>query len=104
MSSNSSGTLRVLITSVDGNLTHPFKARDTVAEVQAFAYPRLVRDQAQVPLSATSMERVLPNGQTVPLAGSETLASLVGPPEKGHGNEIDLQLSLVWTSQGGAGR
>ena len=104
MSATTSGTLRVLITSVDGNITHPFKARDTVAELQAFAYGRLVRDQAQVPFSATSMERALPNGQTVPLSGSETLASLVGAPEKGNGNEIDLSLSLVWTSQGSAGR
>jgi hypothetical protein len=96
-----SGNVRVLVTSVDGNLTHPFKPTDTVAEVQAFAYPRLVRDKAQVPLSATSMERSLPNGTTAPLTGRESIGSLVGPREPGHGNEIDLTLSLVWTSQGG---
>ena len=101
MSSRKSEKVRVQVTSVDGNVTHPFNGTDTVAEVQVFAYGRIVRDKTQVPMTATSVERALPDGQTLPLSGAELLSSLVGPQEPGHGNEVDLVLSLVWTSQGG---
>src|SRR2546430_12530200 len=93
------GNVKVLITSVDGNVTHPFKSDDTVSSVHAFAYEKLVQDQGQVPFATTSMEF---GGQ--PVADSEKLGVLATRGEKRHGHDVDLVLALVWTSQGGSSR
>lgn len=95
MSANEHGTVRVQVTSIDGNLTHPFKRTDTVADVQQFAYSRLVQDKTAVPLSATTVEL----GGT-PVASSESLGTLASGG-KNPGRDIDLSLALTWVSQGG---
>src|SRR5512133_3637700 len=56
MSANDHGTVRVQVTSVDGNLSHPFKRSDTLGDVQRYAYDRLVQDKGAVALEATSIE------------------------------------------------
>jgi hypothetical protein len=95
VTAHESSTVRVQVTSIDGNLTHPFRGAQTVADVQQFAYERLVQDKTTVPLTATSMEA---GGEAV--AGSQSLAALVGAA-KGHGHDVDLSLALTWVSQGG---
>jgi len=91
--------LKVLITSVDGNTTHPFKAEDSVGTVHAFAYEKLVQDKTQVPFGTTHMEH---DGQ--PVADAEVLGTLAARGQSRHGQDADLVLSLVWTSQGGRTR
>lgn len=89
------GTATVLITSIDGNVTHHFKWSDTVDDVRKFGYDHLVQDKTQVPLSATWIEQ----GGTR-LNNSTELSSLVDP-KKQPGKEPDLTLNLAWTQQGG---
>lgn len=89
------GTARVLITSVDGNVTHPFRWEQTVDDVRKFGYEHLVQDKAQIPLNSTWIERA-----NVRLDGATLLSDLVDP-KKQHGNEPDLTLTLAWTQQGG---
>ena len=97
MAKEEHGTLRVVVTSVDGNLSHPFKRTDSVGDVQAFAYPKLVKDKTAVPFSSTWIEF---NGKQV--ASTEQLGVLAGPEgSHGHGNEPDLTLTLAWGTQGG---
>lgn len=93
--SGEQGVVRVRIDSPDGKWTHPFKRTDTIAEVRERAYGQLVQNKTAVPLSATSIQF---GGN--PVADSEKLGTLA-TGGKNHGNEIDLVLSLVWTSQGG---
>jgi hypothetical protein len=95
MSGKDNGTVRVQVTSMDGNLTHPFRVSQTVADVQQFAYERLVQDKSAIPLSATSIEA---GGAGV--AGSTKLGSLASGDEAS-GKGIDLSLALTWVSQGG---
>lgn len=90
------GTLRVLITSIDGNITHPFRADQTVDDVRQFGYDRLVQDKAQIPLNSTWIEL---SGKR--LNGNTELATLVNP-KKQPGDEPDLTLTLAWTQQGGS--
>ncbi len=89
------GTVRVQVNSVDGNLTHPFKRTDTVADLQRYAYEKLVQDKTAIPLSATSIEF----GGTA-LSAGESLGTLASG-EKNPGHEIDLVVALTWVSQGG---
>lgn len=89
------GTAKVLITSIDGNVTHSFRWDQTVDDVRKFGYDRLVQDKGQTPLSSTWIEY---NG-TRQDNGTQ-LASLVNP-KKQPGNEPDLTLNLAWTQQGG---
>jgi hypothetical protein len=89
------GTARVQVTSIDGNLTHPFRWEQVVDDVRRFGYDRLVQDKGQIPLDNTWIEF---NG--VRQDGSTQLASL-GNPKKQPGNEPDLTLNLAWTQQGG---
>lgn len=95
MSSNDHGTVRVQVTSVDGNLSHPFKRDDTLADVQQFAYDRLVQDKSAVPLEATSIEV---GGAARDL--STKLGTLAGT-EKNPGRDIDLSVALTWVTLGG---
>src|SRR5688500_12797164 len=46
------GVVRVRVESTDGNFEHPFRVTQTVSELKAFAYNRLVEDKGSVPLSA----------------------------------------------------
>jgi hypothetical protein len=92
---NASETLRVQVTSIDGNLTHPFKATDTMATVRHFAYERLVQNKNQIAEATTWIEF----GGSKQDEGTE-LASLVDP-QKNKGNAIDVVVALVWPSQGG---
>ena len=89
------GTARVLITSIDGNVEHPFRWTQTVDDVRRFGYDRLVTDKNQVPLSSTWIEM---DGNR--LDNARELSSLVDP-KKLPGKEVDLTLNLAWTQQGG---
>lgn len=89
------GNARVQVTSVDGNLTHPFRWSQTVGEVRRFAYERLVQDKAQIPMNSTWVE-FSGNRQN-----DETQLSSLAEPRKQPGNEPDLILNLAWTQQGG---
>lgn len=93
---NDQGTLRVRITSVDGNAEHPFQRRETIGDVHDWSYKKLVRDKAQVPFETTWMEH---GGQRVD--DSQGLGSLVGSGQRQPGSEVDLTLNLAWTTQGG---
>lgn len=90
------GTLRVLVTSVDGNADHPFRREQTVGDLRRWAYDRLVRDKDQIALEGTWMEH---RGHRVD--DTRTLDSFELDVEKKRGKEIDLTLALAWTSQGG---
>ena len=68
------GTARLLITSIDGNVTHPFRWDQTVDDVKQFGYDRLVKDKSQTPISNTWMEF---SGNRVD--GSTKLSSLGDP-------------------------
>ncbi len=89
------GTLRALITSIDGNTTHPFRSDQTVDDVRQFGYERLVQDKGQIPLSSTWIEH-----SGTRLDNGTKLSTLVDP-KKQPGNEPDLTLNLAWTQQGG---
>jgi hypothetical protein len=89
------GTARVLITSIDGNMSHPFRWEQTADDVRRFGYDRLVKDKAQIALNATWIEHV---GQRID--GGVQLAGLVDP-KRHPGSESDLTLNLSWTQQGG---
>ncbi|MDB4889234.1 MAG: hypothetical protein JWL61_1089 [Gemmatimonadetes bacterium] len=95
-----SGNIKVEVTSIDGNLTHPFKRSDTIGEVHRFSYDRLVRDKTTVPFTATTIEF---NSQ--PVSDAETLGSLASAADnKEHEKNKDegkLTLALTWVSQGG---
>lgn len=91
------GTLRVLITSVDGNADHPFRREDTVGDVRRWAYDKLVRDKGQIQFDATWLEH---GGQRVDDSRALRLFDL--PGERQRGREIDLTLNLAWTTQGGS--
>lgn len=95
MAAVNQGTARVLITSIDGNVSHPFRWEQIVDEVRRFAYERLVKDKAQIALNATWIEH-----GSRRVDGATQLADLVDP-KKQPGNEPDLTLSLSWTQQGG---
>jgi hypothetical protein len=88
-------TLRVLVTSIDGNLNHVFKRADDVGTVHKRAYDDIIKDKARTPFSATTIEF-----KNKPVADSVVLGTLA-PGDKNHGNEIDLTLALTWESQGG---
>jgi hypothetical protein len=95
------GTVNILITSIDGNVTHPFRLDQTVDDVRQFGYQALVQDKGQISLSSTWIERAgtrIDNGTK--------LSSLVDPKKEEHGREDkpDLTLNLAWTQQGGSGR
>jgi hypothetical protein len=89
------GTARIQVTSVDGNLTHPFRVDQTVDEVRVYAYDKLVQDKGQTPIESTWMEQ----GGTR-LDGNTVIASLIDLTKQ-PGKEIDLTLNLAWTQQGG---
>jgi hypothetical protein len=91
-------TIRVLLTSIDGNLTHPFRGEQTVDDVRRFGYDKLVKDKAQIPFENTWIELL-----ETRLDGSTRISSLVKPEkrDKDKGDDPDLTLSLVWTQQGG---
>lgn len=86
--------LRVLVTSLDGNLTHPFDASDTIGDVHQFAYAHLLRQKDQIPFERTWLEL---NGQRQEEA--TVLASLA--PHAASGPSPDLSLALVWDTAGG---
>jgi hypothetical protein len=90
------GVVRVQVQSPDGNFSHPFQRGTTIGMIKQFAYDRLVRDKASVPISATSIQL----GGTV-LSDSETVGTLAAGG-KNQGNQIDLAVALVWQSSGGA--
>jgi hypothetical protein len=92
------GTARVFVTSIDGNVEHPFQWEQTVDDVRRFAYDRLVQDKNQVSLNNTWIER-----NTVRLENDVQLATLADP-KKQPGKEPDLTLTLAWTQQGGSSR
>lgn len=89
------GTIRILITSIDGNTSHPFQRRQSVGDVRKFGYDKLVQDKRQVPLDSTWIEK-----DNRRLEDATVLDTLVTETRK-PGNEPDLVLSLAWTSQGG---
>ena len=91
------GTARVLITSVDGNVTHPFRWDQTVDDVRRFGYDRLVQDKNQIALSSTWIEHAGTRQD-----GGKRLSDLGDPTRKNPGNVPDLTLNLAWTQQGGA--
>jgi hypothetical protein len=86
--------LQVLVTSVDGNLQHPFDKTDAIGEVREFAYKRLIQQKNQLPIDDTWIEL---NGQR--LDNSTLLSSLVEHERGAH--EPDLTLSLAWDTRGG---
>jgi hypothetical protein len=97
MSPDNQGTIKVFITSPDGNVTHPFKRAETVGNVHDFAYKKLVQDKTAVPFSSTWMEY---SGSAI--ADSESLDPLAsGGANKS--KEADVTLTLAWQSQGGSG-
>jgi len=91
------GTVRVRITSVDGNVDHPFRREQAVGEVHQWAYERLVRDKDQVKFDATWLEY---GGQRQD--DSKLLKAFDLSEEHQPGREIDLTVNLAWTSQGGS--
>lgn len=93
--SDAHGTLHVLITSIDGNVSHPFRRDQTIDDVRRFGYERLVQDKGQVQLNATWIEY---DGQRVD--NGKSLNGLVGSEKQG-GKPPDITLNLAWTSQGG---
>lgn len=88
-------TIRVRITSIDGNIDHPFRPDQKIGEVHQFAYERLVRDKSQTSLASTWIEF----GQQR-IDDAQPLTSIV-TPDRGHGDDIDVTVTLAWTSQGG---
>lgn len=84
----------VLVTSLDGNLKHPFGRDDTVGQVRQFAYDHLVRQKDQIPMDRTWLEQ---SGQRV--EDARVLASLVDQAQERA--EPDLTLALVWETGGG---
>ena len=95
MAGNDRGTVRIQVTSIDGNLDHPFRRTDTIGDVRKFAYEHLVKDKSGVPFTATTIEL-----GGVSIADSEAVGSLADAA-KNRGKEIDLVVSLTWVSQGG---
>jgi hypothetical protein len=89
------GTLRVLVTSVDGNVDHPFRPGVTVGEVRAWAYNKLVQDKGAVSLESTWMEH-----RDSRLEDVTELSDIEREPTK-TGKDPDIVLALSWTSQGG---
>ncbi len=89
-------TIEVLITSIDGNLKHPFRREQTVDDVRRLGYDKLVRDKAQIPFESTWIEFAGKRQD-----GAIRLSALV--PSEGHEkkHETDLTLNLAWTQQGG---
>lgn len=88
--------VRVLVTSIDGNFSHPFRRNDTVGDVHEQAYKKIIKDENATPYSSTSIEfkGSAENDATV-------LASLLDGSESGHGKDVDLVLALTWVTQGG---
>jgi hypothetical protein len=95
MNDEQKGTVRVQVTSVDGNLTHPFQRKASIGAVREYSYEKLVQDKTAVPLSATSIEL---DGNAI--SDSESVGTLALGRE-GHGKDVDLSLALTWVSQGG---
>ena len=94
------GTIKVLITSIDGNVTHPFRLDQTVDDVRQFGYQALVQDKGQISLSSTWIERA-----GTRLDNSTKLSSLIDPrKEHEREDQPDLTLNLAWTQQGGSCR
>jgi hypothetical protein len=91
------GTVRVRVESTDGNFEHPFRVTQTVGELKAFAYERLVQDKGSVPLSATYIQV----GNTS-VSDGESLGALAAGG-KNPGNQMDLVVSLGWPMSGGRG-
>ena len=96
MESEKHRTIRVLVTSIDGRISHPFQPETTIGEVRKWAYEKIVQDRSAVALDATWIEV---DGSRVDDAGK--LSSLVPEPRHNPGSEIDLTVALSWTSQGG---
>jgi hypothetical protein len=92
------GTAKVLVTSIDGNVTHSFRLEQTVDDVRQFAYQQLVKDKGQIPLSSTWIEH---SGQRQD--NGTKLSMLIDPKKRREKNEDepDLTLNLAWTQQGG---
>jgi hypothetical protein len=89
-------TIRVLVTSIDGRISHPFPPETTIGEVRKWAYEKIVQDRSAVALDATWIEV---DGSRVDDAAK--LSSLVPEPPHNPGSEVDLTVALSWTSQGG---
>lgn len=92
---DSQGTARVQITSIDGNVTHPFRWNQVVDDLRQFGYERLVQDKNQIALNSTWIEK-----DGARLDGGVRLEQLT-EPAKQPGNLPDLTLNLAWTQQGG---
>lgn len=84
----------VLVTSVDGNLTHPFERDSSVGSVHQFAYDRLVKQSAQIPFDQTWLES---SGQR--LDDTAILKSLIA--DEHEGREPHLTFALSWATAGG---
>jgi hypothetical protein len=89
------GTARVLITSIDGNVTHPFRWDQVADDVRRFGYDQLVNDKGQISFDNTWIEH-----DGVRLDGGTKLSAF-GDPSKQPGNVPDLTMNLAWTQQGG---
>lgn len=86
--------VHVLVTSLDGNLRHPFERDATIGEVHDEAYRHLVKQKNQIPQDRTWIEY---NNQR--LEPTVILSSLVAEP--GRGPEPDITLALSWDTAGG---
>jgi hypothetical protein len=89
------GTLKVLVTSIDGNFSHPFKSSDTVGQVHEQAYKKIIQDENATPFSSTSIEF-----KSVAQNDATPLSSFAASGEK-RGSEADIVFSLTWVTQGG---
>jgi hypothetical protein len=87
--------LIVSVTSLDGDLKHPFDADDTVGQVHEFAYGRLVQQKNQFPIERTWIEF-----DRQKIESSRRLGSLA-ERSPGGGPDADLTLSLTWDMSGG---
>jgi hypothetical protein len=85
----------VLITSIDGNLSHPFRWDQVVDDARRFGYDKLVTDKGQISFESTWLEH-----SGVRLDGGTKLSTLADP-SKQPGNVPDLTVNLAWTQQGG---
>ncbi len=89
--------LKVLVTSMDGHMQHPFDRTDTVGDVHQRAYDKLVKQKDAVPFERTWMEH---NGQRT--ADSVALQTLVTGEQHDQGQDPDLTLALSWDTMGGS--
>lgn len=90
------GTIRVLITSVDGNADHPFRPAQSIGEVRRWAYDKLVSDKGATPFDSTWIEF---KGSRID--DSVELDSMEHKDGE-TGKDPDLVVSLSWISQGGS--